>query len=120
MATFARDAAQASSEMHAADAALDRWMADRALARESTRAELEELVRELATVPELWRHHVRQKGSDPFWRTSPAAGGERCSRACDTCGYVVIEFRPLDQCPMCGTVTAELVSAAVVVAASAA
>jgi len=59
MATFARDAAQASSETHAADAALDRWMAERALSRESTRAELEELVRELATVPELWRHHVR-------------------------------------------------------------
>lgn len=41
-------------------------------------------------------------------------------RTCDACGYLVIEFRPLDRCPMCGMVAAELVPAAVVVAASAA
>jgi predicted metal-dependent enzyme (double-stranded beta helix superfamily) len=58
MATFARDPALAS-ETVAADAALDTWLAGRDLGRESTRAELEVLVRELATRPELWRHHVR-------------------------------------------------------------
>jgi predicted metal-dependent enzyme (double-stranded beta helix superfamily) len=59
MATFARDAAQASQETHAADAALDEWLAEHDLGREATRAELEALVRELAAVPDLWRRHVR-------------------------------------------------------------
>jgi hypothetical protein len=56
MGTFARDAA---NETVAADAALDAWMAARDLGRESTRAELEELVRELATRPDLWGHLIR-------------------------------------------------------------
>jgi len=58
MATFARDASVAN-ETVAADAALDAWLADRDRDRESSRAELEELVRELATRPDLWRGHVR-------------------------------------------------------------
>jgi predicted metal-dependent enzyme (double-stranded beta helix superfamily) len=56
MGTFARDAA---NETVAADAALDAWMAARDLGRESTRAEREELVRELATRPDLWGHLIR-------------------------------------------------------------
>jgi predicted metal-dependent enzyme (double-stranded beta helix superfamily) len=58
MATFARDSSQAG-ETVAADAALDAWLAGRDLRRESTRAELEALVRQLATRPDLWRQHVR-------------------------------------------------------------
>jgi predicted metal-dependent enzyme (double-stranded beta helix superfamily) len=58
MGTFARDASVAN-ETVAADAALDAWLAGRDLRRESTRSELEELVRGLATRPGLWRHHVR-------------------------------------------------------------
>jgi predicted metal-dependent enzyme (double-stranded beta helix superfamily) len=58
MGTFARDAAVAN-ETVAADAALDAWMAARDLGREWARAELEELVRELAARPDLWAHHVR-------------------------------------------------------------
>jgi predicted metal-dependent enzyme (double-stranded beta helix superfamily) len=58
MGTFARDAAVANQTV-AADAALDAWMAARDLGRESTRAELEELVRDLATRPDLWQDHVR-------------------------------------------------------------
>ena len=59
MATFARDQAQGASETFAAEAALDAWMAGRDRGRESTRAELEALVRELAARPDLWRQHVR-------------------------------------------------------------
>jgi predicted metal-dependent enzyme (double-stranded beta helix superfamily) len=58
MGMFARDSAVANETL-AADAALDAWMAARGPGRESTRAELEELVRELATRPDLWQHHVR-------------------------------------------------------------
>lgn len=58
MGTFARDAA-AADETVAADAALDAWMAARGRGRESTRVELEELVRELASRPDLWLRHVR-------------------------------------------------------------
>lgn len=54
MGTLARDAV-AANETVAADARLDTWMAARDLGRESTRAELEELVRDLAARPELWR-----------------------------------------------------------------
>jgi hypothetical protein len=57
MATFARDTAQHASETFAADAALDAWLAAHALGRESTRAELEALVRDLAACPELWDQH---------------------------------------------------------------
>ena len=58
MATFARDPSQAGETL-AADAALDAWLAGHDLRREWTRAELEVLVRELATRPDLWRQHVR-------------------------------------------------------------
>ena len=58
MATFARDPSQASETL-AADTALDAWLAGRDLGRESTRAELEALVRALAERPDLWRQHVR-------------------------------------------------------------
>jgi rubrerythrin len=40
-------------------------------------------------------------------------------RACDACGYRVIEFRPLDHCPMCGAVAADLAHAVVVAAPAA-
>jgi predicted metal-dependent enzyme (double-stranded beta helix superfamily) len=58
MATFVRDAALAN-ETVAADLELDMWLGERDLGRESTRAELETLVRELAARPDLWRRHVR-------------------------------------------------------------
>ncbi|HEY3764102.1 MAG TPA: cysteine dioxygenase family protein [Gaiellales bacterium] len=58
MATFARDTAQQASETYAADAALDEWLAEHDLGRESTRAELEELACELAARPDLWGGHV--------------------------------------------------------------
>ena len=58
MATFDRNAALAN-ETVAADLELDAWLAQRDLGRESTRAELAELVRELAARPDLWRRHVR-------------------------------------------------------------
>jgi predicted metal-dependent enzyme (double-stranded beta helix superfamily) len=58
MATFVREAAQ-GSETFPADVALDAWIGERDLGRESTRAELALLVRELAIRPDLWRHHVR-------------------------------------------------------------
>jgi predicted metal-dependent enzyme (double-stranded beta helix superfamily) len=58
MATFVRDAALAN-ETVAADLGLDVWLGERDLGRESTRAELETLVRELAARPDLWRRHVR-------------------------------------------------------------
>jgi rubrerythrin len=45
---------------------------------------------------------------------------EPAEHACDVCGYRVIEFRPLDHCPMCGAVAAALLPAALVVAAPAA
>jgi predicted metal-dependent enzyme (double-stranded beta helix superfamily) len=58
MATFDRNAALAN-ETVAADIELDAWLHARDLGRESTRAELEELVHELAARPDLWRRHVR-------------------------------------------------------------
>jgi predicted metal-dependent enzyme (double-stranded beta helix superfamily) len=58
MATFVRNAGLAN-ETVAADIELDAWLAHRDLDRESTRAELEELVRDLAARPDLWRRHVR-------------------------------------------------------------
>ena len=50
----------------------------------------------------------------------PAVEREPAERACDACGYVVIEFRPLGHCPMCGSAVTEPVLAAAVVSASAA
>lgn len=64
MATFARDP---SSETVAADAALDAWLADRDLGRESARAELEVLVRALAARPDLWRQHVRHSRAERLY-----------------------------------------------------
>ena len=54
MATFDRNAALAN-ETVAADAELDAWLAQRDLGREWARAELSELVRELAARPDLWQ-----------------------------------------------------------------
>jgi predicted metal-dependent enzyme (double-stranded beta helix superfamily) len=66
MATFVRDAALAN-ETVAADIELDAWLHERDLGRESTRAELEALVRELATRPELWSRHVRHSPVERFY-----------------------------------------------------
>jgi predicted metal-dependent enzyme (double-stranded beta helix superfamily) len=67
MATFARDAAHAANEIQSADAEFGTWMAGRDLGRESTRAELEGLVRELAVRPDLWRRHVRHSPAERLY-----------------------------------------------------
>ena len=67
MGTFARGAA--ANETVAADAALGAWIAARDLGRESTRAELEELVRELATRPDLWGQDEVGPDGTPRHRT---------------------------------------------------
>jgi rubrerythrin len=43
----------------------------------------------------------------------------RIERTCDACGYQVVEFRPLDHCPMCGSVREHLRPVAAVVPARA-
>lgn len=66
MATFDRNAAL-TNETVAADFELDAWLAHRDLGREWARAELSELVRELAARPDLWQRHVRHSAVERLY-----------------------------------------------------
>ena len=77
------------------------------------------MVLEAAALSSSAKAATERKPLSPPWFHSAAQPGP-AEHACDACGYLVIEFRPLDRCPMCGTVAAELVPDVVVVTASAA